>query len=370
MSNDKHEPDVVGQKGSNAHSFHSLGSNKPATNSGLLGANPPTSSCAEPMIGVPSANTSLFSLETSDDRAQSGDEGDSDFKPLRARKRPAPPLSDIIPSSSVRKSKQSASTSAEQKRNREKLRRSELNESLDDLSELVFQIDPSIRSGRAEEVGMEDQQSASSLRKNTITNRTELIQCTVRLLKRIHAQNQEKDKRIADLQQAHPQMASQPGRQERTNVRSVLTNSSKGSSPNASLLVGTGGAYQGLIPQRGPHNPGEVTQIPFSKGTVASPGLIFPNAFHALLSDNSNSIAGYQGATSQFLFGAAISDREQQQGDRSNETTQKAAKSTQETKLQTRPAPPKGAQSEVRRNDQETAVLLMPDFGNKKTERK
>ena len=116
----------------------------------------------------------------------------------RVRKRPAPgTLSGSAPMPPPLK--KSAATSAEHKRNREKQRRSELNETLDDLSELVFQIDPSLRSGRAEVVGDEDQRMMSAGRKNTITNRTELIQCTVRLLKRIHADNQRKDQVIADL---------------------------------------------------------------------------------------------------------------------------------------------------------------------------
>jgi hypothetical protein len=82
----------------------------------------------------------------------------------RTRKRPSPGNeSESVPMPPP--AKKSAATSAEHKRNREKQRRSELNETLDDLSELVFQIDPSLRSGRAEVVGDEDQRMMSAGRK-------------------------------------------------------------------------------------------------------------------------------------------------------------------------------------------------------------
>lgn len=113
------------------------------------------------------------------------------------RKRPAESAS--VAASASKSGKPSQATAAAQKRDREKRRRGELNETLDDLSELVFEIDPSLMSGRAEVVGMQADKLVTSARKNTITNRTELIQCTVRLLTRLHTEIQQKDQIIAEL---------------------------------------------------------------------------------------------------------------------------------------------------------------------------
>jgi hypothetical protein len=90
-------------------------------------------------------------------------------------------------------------SAAEQKRDREKRRRSELNETLDDLSDLVFQIDPGLTSGRVEGIVDMDDSDDKVSRTNTVTNRTELIRRTVRLLKRIYTENQEKEKTISNL---------------------------------------------------------------------------------------------------------------------------------------------------------------------------
>ena len=225
--------------------------------------------------------------------------------------------------------KKSAATSAEHKRNREKQRRSELNETLDDLSELVFQIDPALRSGRAaEEVGMEDQQLISAGRKNTITNRTELIQCTVRLLKRIHAQNQEKDKIIAEFGVSAHQLSHQQrkGASNATpGVRTIpiasnATATCAGSSPeefpgrmdpSTSIHLGPQTAFPPrMVGPVGSRNPLTDGHMHFGSGTVALPGLVFSGAFQGLLAGSSGS--GFPGAPSHLLFGAATAQPQQQ----------------------------------------------------------
>ncbi len=288
-----------------------------------------------PTVGDSIANLAARFPHRTDHAADiGGDERDS-FQIAEerssTRKRPLPDdESELVPMPPP--PKKSAATSAEHKRNREKQRRSELNETLDDLSELVFQIDPALRSGRAEEVAHEDQRMMSPGRKNTITNRTELIQCTVRLLKRIHAQNQQKDKIIADLG-ASQQLSSHEKRKGDVKPSSGAltlpkasnaTASAAGPSPgdfvgrvdqSSSILVGPQAAYQQrMVGQMGPRNPPTDGHIHFGGGPAALPGLIFPGPFQGLLSGSSGS--AFQGAPTHLLFGAAMGQQQpsQQQG--------------------------------------------------------
>ena len=220
--------------------------------------------------------------------------------------------------------KKSAATSAEQKRNREKQRRSELNETLDDLSELVFQIDPSLRSGRAEVVGMEDRRVLSTGRKNTITNRTELIQCTVRLLKRIHSENQQKDQIIGEL--GHPQLSTQQrGQQGAVNPgtgmaapTTAATNIHVGPAAGTTTPDFAGLLDQSRGPQSGyPHMMRQMGSLPqnamghqhFGNGGAALPGLMFPAALQGLLSGS-----GFQGAANHIMFDSAMGQQPQQPG--------------------------------------------------------
>lgn len=286
-----------------------------------------------PTVGASIANLAArFPHRTDNPTDGSGDEPDSfHIAEERSSTRKRPLLEDeseLLPMPPP--PKKSAATSAEHKRNREKQRRSELNETLDDLSELVFQIDPALRSGRAEEVAIEDQRMMSPGRKNTITNRTELIQCTVRLLKRIHAQNQQKDKIIADLGGAQQQLSSHEQRKGDANPSpsaltipnaANVTVSAAGPSPgdfvgridpSASILVGPQAAYQQrMVGQMGSRNPPTDGHIHFGGGPAALPGLLFPGAFQGLLSGTSGS--AFQGAPSHLLFGAAMGQQQQSQ---------------------------------------------------------
>mmetsp|Transcript_22008 Transcript_22008/g.32509 ORF Transcript_22008/g.32509 Transcript_22008/m.32509 type:complete len:188 (-) Transcript_22008:232-795(-) len=89
---------------------------------------------------------------------------------------------------------------AQQKRKREKKRRDDMSEALNGLSELVFQIDPFLASGRSESLG-----KAGPVRDNTgierektsVTTRTELIHYSTTLIKNLHDENQRKGEIIA-----------------------------------------------------------------------------------------------------------------------------------------------------------------------------
>lgn len=286
----------------------------------------PTVAFPGPTVGASVANlAAIFPQQVprvNDSMPESEEKSvDSDEEP-RTRKRPSPGNeSESVPMPPP--AKKSAATSAEHKRNREKQRRSELNETLDDLSELVFQIDPSLRSGRAEVVGDEDQRMMSAGRKNTITNRTELIQCTVRLLKRIHAENQRKDQVIADLGQAKHKrnkgQVSQGGAQVVNNGTGLNIPSTANTpavaigataparmDPSAALL----GAQTAYPPMMATLAPGHMH---FGNGGAALPGLMFQGPFQGLLGGG-GSVSGFQGAQNHLLFGTAMRQQQQQQG--------------------------------------------------------
>eukprot|EP00548_Thalassiothrix_antarctica_P011193 CAMPEP_0194158020 /NCGR_PEP_ID=MMETSP0152-20130528/74314_1 /TAXON_ID=1049557 /ORGANISM="Thalassiothrix antarctica, Strain L6-D1" /LENGTH=253 /DNA_ID=CAMNT_0038866899 /DNA_START=54 /DNA_END=815 /DNA_ORIENTATION=- len=75
---------------------------------------------------------------------------------------------------------------AEQRRDRERQRRNEFSETLNDLSEFVFAIDP-------------NDSTIGEFSSSGIKNRRELVQCSTRLLRKLHEENQEKDRVIAKL---------------------------------------------------------------------------------------------------------------------------------------------------------------------------
>ena len=276
-----------------------------------------------PSVGASVANlTAIFPQQTSrvnENMPESENESiDTRGDESRAKKRPGPGNeSGSVPMPPP--PKKSAATSAEHKRNREKQRRSELNETLDDLSELVFQIDPSLRSGRAEVVGDEDHRMMSAGRKNTITNRTELIQCTVRLLKRIHAENQRKDQVIADLGHTkHKKSQVGQGGAQVVNNGTSLNIPSTTNTPAAAIgataparmdpstaLLGTQTAYPHMMTTLAPGH------MHFGNSGAALPGLMFQGPFQGLLGGG-GSVSGFQGAPNHLLFGTTMRPQQQQ----------------------------------------------------------
>lgn len=85
-------------------------------------------------------------------------------------------------------------TLSQQKRKREKKRRDELSEALHDLSELVFAVDPALKSGRSESLT----KSGQEMEKKSVTTRTELIRYSTELIRRLHDENERKDKIISE----------------------------------------------------------------------------------------------------------------------------------------------------------------------------
>jgi len=113
---------------------------------------------------------------------------------------------------------------AEQKAGREKLRRSELNENLGELSEILFEIEPSLRSGRRNiDTGAYNHNAlshnmTSSSKDFAVTNRIELIKHSVQLLRRLHQENQEKDIMIKKLNTTVSFLSSQQQQQQLSKI--------------------------------------------------------------------------------------------------------------------------------------------------------
>lgn len=75
----------------------------------------------------------------------------------------------------------------ERKCTREKQRRNEFNEGLGRLSEFLCQVEPSLRSGKSKGDDVRE----------TITNRSELIQVTVRVITRLHNESEQLKAQVA-----------------------------------------------------------------------------------------------------------------------------------------------------------------------------
>ena len=94
-------------------------------------------------------------------------------------------------------------SASERKRNREKERRNKLNHGLDELATLLFSIDPSLQTyGDAPSSPGSSWATNTPLPKegaHTITNRVELINCTLKVLKQLHHENEERKQILNDL---------------------------------------------------------------------------------------------------------------------------------------------------------------------------
>jgi len=98
------------------------------------------------------------------------------------------------------KTKKPIMSSTKIKREREKQRRIELSDELDTLSELVFRIDPILMSGREECASLKDDEPRKQpSRTNNVTNRTELVKSSIRLIEKLDSASKEKDVAIAAL---------------------------------------------------------------------------------------------------------------------------------------------------------------------------
>jgi hypothetical protein len=235
-----------------------------------------------------------------------------------ARKRP---ISDLeawkTPIGNV--TKKSTLTSAEYKRNREKQRRSELNDSLDDLSDLVFQIDPSLKSGRDEAVGndsVEDHKKSIG-GKSTITNRTELIQCTVRLLRRIHSENQQKDTIIDNLKRMQNSLSDI---EQISNVpvdslgSDVVTGDSSNQRAQAATFLPTQTTYPTIVVgQIGVMSPTTVGPVSIANSGTAVSNLMLSVQYPGLLSGSGGTVPTIPRPNNQILSNGSIFQRQQPQ---------------------------------------------------------
>ena len=103
-------------------------------------------------------------------------------------------------------------SASERKRHREKQRRNKLNHGLDELATLLFSIDPSLKtfseapSATATAGGDgSDWPGTAALAKEsgqTITNRVELINCTLKVMKQLHKENEDRKQILGALAKA------------------------------------------------------------------------------------------------------------------------------------------------------------------------
>lgn len=99
------------------------------------------------------------------------------------------------------------STRSEKKRHREKIRRSELNLGLDALASLLYTIEPSLKqtgAGPSVYPGKRKAGEAPGESQTAISNRVDLINCAVEILKRIHGENESRKVFIAEVTGCEP----------------------------------------------------------------------------------------------------------------------------------------------------------------------
>jgi len=100
-------------------------------------------------------------------------------------------------------------SASERKRNREKQRRNKLNQGLDELASLLYKIDPSLQTySEAPPSHLSSSQGGWPMDfppkdgSQTITNRVELINCALKMLKQLHRENEQRKKFLEDLAKA------------------------------------------------------------------------------------------------------------------------------------------------------------------------
>jgi Helix-loop-helix DNA-binding domain len=101
---------------------------------------------------------------------------------------------------------------SERKRHREKKRRSDVNKGFDDLTSLLWEIDPTMRSEveeRAQRSGQSKGGNNSAIPEDsTLMSRVDLISRTVQVLRRIYNENEKNKSIIAALSQSRSMLAT------------------------------------------------------------------------------------------------------------------------------------------------------------------
>eukprot|EP00547_Thalassionema_nitzschioides_P013493 CAMPEP_0194244612 /NCGR_PEP_ID=MMETSP0158-20130606/11651_1 /TAXON_ID=33649 /ORGANISM="Thalassionema nitzschioides, Strain L26-B" /LENGTH=294 /DNA_ID=CAMNT_0038980157 /DNA_START=56 /DNA_END=937 /DNA_ORIENTATION=+ len=129
------------------------------------------------------------------------------------------------------------------KRNREKRRRDQFNEGLQQLADIVFSIDPSVVSGR------DSVRISESTPSTSVTNRGELMQTAVDGMRRLVREHSEQQKEIVELKQALASerakfrlMASgtNSGFAGRTEIEQQRLQNSSSNTPGAKILTAEG----------------------------------------------------------------------------------------------------------------------------------
>jgi len=156
--------------------------------------------------------------------------------------------------------KKSAVELAVHKRNREKQRRRDLSHNMNVLAAVVTKLDPSLITEQqqhqnnintlAHQYPRLSSNNTTKRRNNTVTNRTELVQYSIQLLRKLYSGNQEKDDIIAKLTATLEEGSAQ---QQHKIGGGVLENHKINTTPNiaTSLMVATTSEFPSAVAKDG-----------------------------------------------------------------------------------------------------------------------
>ena len=88
---------------------------------------------------------------------------------------------------------------SERKRHREKKRRNDVNKGFDELMNLLIEIDPETRTEAEDRTRKGQWKGPSGVQEESVLSRVDLISRTVEVLRRVHAENEERKQIISRL---------------------------------------------------------------------------------------------------------------------------------------------------------------------------
>lgn len=100
---------------------------------------------------------------------------------------------------------------SERKRYREKKRRSDVNKGFDDLMNLLIEIDPAVRAEAEERARRGQWKGSLGAQEDNLLSRVDLIGRTVKVLRRLHQENEQRKVIIGQLVQASQQARADLG---------------------------------------------------------------------------------------------------------------------------------------------------------------
>jgi hypothetical protein len=92
-----------------------------------------------------------------------------------------------------------AMSRSERKRHREKKRRSDVNKGFDELTALLLEIDPEVRAEAEEKASKGQCKRSLGAHEDNVLSRVDLISTTIKVLRRIHQENEKHKRVIEDL---------------------------------------------------------------------------------------------------------------------------------------------------------------------------